>query len=202
MKPTKSLAVALAAAALLAWGVAACGDLPVKANLPPEMRTVSIPTLEDKSGQPGLATLLTQKIVQGFIVDGRLKVAAHDQADAELKITVQRYDRLVLTFSNDIAQVPQQYKLQVAVDMDFIDLKTGKQLWSTRSQVNLTPGQEVNHDQYDSMNATGSLGSLKEFTNYYVNNNVGVPPEDESHAMDRLMDQMADRVVRRTVYGY
>jgi hypothetical protein len=199
---TKHAAWALAAAALLAWGVAACGDLPVKMNLPDNILKISIPTLEDKSGQPGLAPLLTQKIVQGFIVDGRLKVVPHDQADGELKVTVQRYDRLVLTYSNDIAQVPQQYKLQVAVDMDFIDLKTGKQLWTTRSQVNLTPGEEVDHDQYDSMNASGSLGSLKEFTNFYVNNTVGVPPEDESHAMDRLLDQMADRVVRRTIYGY
>ncbi len=65
---------------------------------------------------------LTKKVVQDFIVDGRLQVVAKEQADAELTGTVQRYDRLVLTRSADSTQVPQQYKLQVAVDIDFTDL--------------------------------------------------------------------------------
>jgi hypothetical protein len=201
MKKLSAYSLALAVAGLLAWGLAACGDLPMKMNLPDTVTKICIPAIEDKSGQPDLVTLLTQKVVQGFIVDGRVKVVPCEQADASLKVTIQRYDRLVLTFSNDISQVPQQYKLQVSVDLDFTDLKTGKDLWSTRSNVNLTPGMEADHAQFNST-SSGSLGSLTEFTNYYVINVVGVPPEAESHAQDRLLDQMSDRVVRRTIFGY
>jgi hypothetical protein len=198
MKKHQGIALTLAVAGLLAWGLAACGDIPMKKNLPDHIMKVCVPVFDNKSGQLSVENELTKKVVQGFIVDGRLQVVAREQADAELKGTIQRYDRLVLTRSNDVSQVPQQYKLQVAVDLDFTDLKTGKDLWTTRSQVNLTPGQEPNHDQFDSNN----IGSLKEFTNYYVINVVGVPPEDEPHAQDRLLEQMASRIVRRTLDGF
>ena len=198
MHRTQRYALVLAATGLLAWGLAACGDLPIKQNLPDDIKKVYIPDFENKTNQPNIDTLLTKKVVQGFIVDGRLQVVPQAQADAELKGTIQRYDRLVLTRSADSSQVPQQYKLQVAVDFDFINLHTGKQMWTTRSQVNMTPGKDPDPNQYDSMN----LGSLVEFTNYYVINVLGVPPEDETHAQDRLLDQMSDRVVRRTLDGF
>ncbi|HTB34223.1 MAG TPA: LptE family protein, partial [bacterium] len=157
-----------------------------------------IPPFENKTGQPLLENDLTKKVIQDFIVDGRLKVVPAAQADAELDGTIQRYDRLVLTYSADSTQVPQQYKIQIAVDVDFTDLHTGKVLWTTRDKVNLTPGMEPDHNQFDSMNTS----SLKEFTNYYVINVVGVPPEDEPTAQDRLLEQMASRVVQRTLDGF
>jgi hypothetical protein len=198
MKKSAALALFLVVVALLGWGLAACGDVPMKKFLPDDVVKVSIPPFENKTGQPMLENDLTKKVIQDFIVDGRLHVVPHAEADAELAGTIQRYDRLVLTRSSDSSQVPQQYKLQIAVDIDFTDLRTGKELWTTRSQVNLTPGMEPDHDQFDSTN----VGSLKEFTNYYVINVVGVPPEDEPTAQDRLLEQMASRVVRRTLDGF
>lgn len=188
--------------ALLCVGVVAllssCGDMPIKKNLPDSIRKVFIPTFENKANQPGIESLLTQKTVQNFIVDGRLQVVAKEQADAELIGTIQRYDRLVLT--RDANQVPQQYKLQVAVDLDFVDLKSGKQdaLWTTRQLISLTPGVEPSKDDFDSTNTH----SLREFTTYYVLNVAGVPPEDEPAALDRLLEQMARRVVGRTLDGF
>ncbi len=57
---------------------------------------------------------------------------------------------------------------------------------------------EPDHNQFDSTNTR----SLREFTNYYVVNVVGVPPEDEATALDRLLEQMASRIVRRTLDGF
>jgi len=180
----------------LALLLAACGDLVLKGILPEHVHSLAIPTFEDKSGQPTLASDLTRKVVQSFNVDGRLSVAAQDQADALLRGTIQRYDRLVLT--RDANQVPQQYKLQVVVDLDLSDLKDGKQLWSTRRTISLTPGVDTPSDEFDSTNTR----SLREYTNYYVLNMAGVPPEDEPTAQERLLRQMASRVVRRVLEGF
>jgi hypothetical protein len=191
----KSLLLLGSALLGLLYVLAACGDLPVKKSLPDTVKKIYIPAFINKTGQPNIENDLTKKVVQNFIVDGRLSVAEKEQADAELVGTVQRYDRLVLT--RDANQVPQQYKLQVMVDIDFNELKTGQLLWSTRSQVSLTPGIETPQD-FDSTNPR----SLREFTNYYVLNVAGVPPEDEPTAMDRVLEQMARRIVRRTLEGF
>ena len=129
------------------------------------------------------------------MVDGRLQVTEKAQAEGLLQGTIQRYDRIVLT--RDANQVPQQYKLQIAVDISFTDLKTGTQLWTTKAEISLTPGQDP-PEGYDSTN----LRSLREFTNYYVTNAVGVPPEDEPTALDRVLEQMATHVLRRTIDGF
>jgi hypothetical protein len=198
MRKMAALGLCLGVVVFLAWGLTACGDVPTKKFLPDDIVKVSIPPFENKTSQPDLENDLAKKVTQDFIVDGRLHIVPHAEADAEISGTIQRYDRLVLTRSADSSQVPQQYKLQIAVDIDFTDLRTGRQLWSTRSQVNLTPGMEPDPSQFDSTNT----GSLKEFTNYYVINVVGVPPEDEPTALDRLLEQMASRIVRRTLDGF
>jgi hypothetical protein len=174
----------------------ACGDMPIKKALPDNIQKIVIPVFENKTGQPDVENLLTKKVVQNFIVDGRLQVTSREQADAQLQGTVQRYDRIVLT--RDANQVPQQYKLQIVVDIDFTELKTGTLMWSTKSQLSLTPGVEGPQEGFDSTN----LRSLREFTNYYVINVAGVPPEDEATALDRVLEQMAQRVSRRTLDGF
>jgi len=184
----------------LGFVAAACDDLPLKSNLPDVDTKVYIPNFENKTDEPGLDTLLTQKVIQNFLIDGRLKVAPEDKADMLLEGTIERYDRLVMTFDQN--QVPQQYRLQVKVDLTLYEInKPGqpkKQLWTTKDVVNMTPGESVNADEFDSTNST----SLSEFTTYYVLNVAGVPPEDEPTAQNRLLDQMAGRVVRRTIDGF
>lgn len=186
------------AALLLAAVFSACGELPINKSMPNSVDRVSIPVFENRTGQPGLENELTRRTIQDFIVDGRVMVGAKEQAQAELRCIIQRYDRLVLT--RDANQVPQQYKLQVMVDVDFVDLREGKEalLWTTRPPFSLTPGVEMTREDFDSTNTR----SLREYTNYYVLNVAGVPPEDEATALERLLNQMSRRIVRRTLDGF
>jgi hypothetical protein len=185
----KSLFALAAAAVLLLQG---CGDVPVNKSVPDAVQRVSIPVFENRTVQPNLESDLTRKVVQDFISDGRVQVVPKEQADAELRGIVQRYDRIVLL--RDANQVPQEYKLQIVVDLDFVNVKDGKDtpLWTTRQL--LEPGKE----DFDSTN----VRSVKEYTNYYVLNVAGVPPEDEPAALDRLLTQASSRILRRTLDGF
>lgn len=187
------LILALFVAALGA--LASCGEVPMKRALGDDTRKVEVISFENKTGQPGIDQQLTAKVVQSFITDGRLGVVSREAADVSLKGVVQRYDRLVL--SRDADQVPQQYRLQVVVDLEFSNVKTGEVLWTTKRTFSLTPGVDTVED-FDSTNTR----SLKEFTSYYVLNTAGVSPEDEPSALDRLLEQMARRVVRRVLEGF
>jgi hypothetical protein len=185
-------------AAFLALGIlaAACADLPMTNKLPTNETNVFIQSFENRTSEPGLDALLTQRVTQNFLIDGRLKLASRENAEMLLQGTVERYDRLVMTYDQNM--VPQQYKIQMVVDLTCTDQKTGHQLWTTHTIVSLTPGESMTGDEFDSTNTT----SLREFTTYYVLNVAGVPPEDESTARDRLLDQMAAHVVRRTIDGF
>lgn len=188
-------------AGLLAVGffASSCDEMGIKKDLPNSLTKIAVQPFENKTGQPNVDQLLTQKTIQDFIADGRLNVVAEHDADAIVHGTLQRYDKIVLT--RDANQVPQQYKLQLIVDIDFIDAKTLKQTWTTRRTIDLTPqpdNGEKEGAQWDSTNTR----SLKEFTTYYVLNTVGVPPEDETTAANRTLDQMANRVVRRVIDGF
>jgi hypothetical protein len=189
----KRLLILSAASALL---LSSCGDLPLKSQLPESVQKVAIPPMENKTGQPEVDQRLTQKVTQAFIENGRLKVSSREEADAVLQGTLQRYDRIVLT--RDANQVPQQYKLQLVVDFDFIDAKTSQLMWTTRRTVDLTPqAGAAEGAEWDSTNTR----TLREFTTYYVINSIGMPPEDESVAQERVLEQMARRIVRRVVEG-
>ena len=191
----------MAALAAVACAVClSCGELPMKRALSDSVQKIAVEPVVNKTGQPEVDQKLTQKVTQAFIVDGRLKVSSRSEADVVLQSTLQRYDRIVLT--RDANQVPQQYKLQVVLDMDFIDAKTAAQIWTTRRTIDLTPqpgnAAGVEGAEWDSANPR----SLREFTTYYVINNIGMPPEDENVAVDRVVDQMARRMVRRVIEGF
>lgn len=185
---------------LLAGLGSACGDLPMKRALPDSVQKIAIEPVDNKTGQPEVDQKLTQKAIQAFIVDGRLKVSSKAEADVALQSTLQRYDRIVVT--RDANQVPQQYKLQLVVDLDFVNTRTAERIWTTRRTIDLTPqpgnASGVEGAEWDSANPR----SIREFTTFYVSNNIGMPPEDEGVAADRVISQVARRMVRRVIEGY
>jgi hypothetical protein len=191
-------------AAVLMGILVGCEEM--KPSVPDYIHKVAIPTFKNSTGQPSLDQEITQKVLQEFLVDGRLGVAPVQQADGLLEGEVTQY--LLLPLVRDANQVPQQYKLQVTVDLTFTDLVKKKQLWTTRSLMSLTPQPSPDTGTAqasleltplaDSMNTA----SIREFTTYWVLNTMGAPPEDEPTARLRVEDQVARRVARRTLEGY
>ena len=188
-------------AVFLSFGIflfaSGCGGYQVAMSVPEHIQKIGIPNFANRSGQPDLDQELTREIRQTFIVDARLNVSDPENADALLEGTIQKYERLVLL--RDENQVPQQYKLLLEVDLDFIDKKTGEVLWTTRRTVHLTPVTTATAQlDYDSTN----YRTLKVATNYYVLNKIGMPPEEEGDVRRRLIEEMAERVFRRVIDGF
>jgi len=190
---------AMAFAVLLGL-LAGCAGYEVRSSLPDTINKLSVPVFRNVTGQPGLEQDLTQKVAQAFIVDGRLVITDPAQADAQLIGVIQSYEKLPLL--RDENQVPVQYKMLMAVDLTFNDLKTQKQLWTTHKMIevdNFAQGSVTATSRaYDSTN----VSTLSEYTTYYVLNKMGMPPEDETTARNRLVDQMTRRVVERTLFGF
>jgi hypothetical protein len=176
----------------------ACVGLEMKPSLPDHINKAAIPIFANPSGQVGLDAELTKLVERAFIVDGRLQVVPTEQAEAVLEGVLQKYQKVPLQMDSN--QVPLQYKLIVAVDLTLKDLTTKQVLWTTHraNESADANGMTNTSKSYDSTN----VGTLTEYTTFYVLNNAGAPPEDESVARKRVFDQMTRRILNRTIYGF
>ena len=71
-------------------------------SLPPNIRSVHVPTIENKCDEPGLELTVTRVVLQEFQREGSLRAADADKADVILKVTVTGLDLKPLRFSGDL----------------------------------------------------------------------------------------------------
>jgi hypothetical protein len=179
-------------------------------TLPTVAQHMMILPLEDKGGNASVAQLLSDDVTQAFVVGGRLQVVTNTaDADLVLRWTLQRYDQIPLQFDSN--NVPVRYRLQMLVDVDMLDAKTGEVRLTSRKSVDLTPvpGGSVSataaaadeaSTQVPTMDSE-DIRTLREFISQTVVNSMGLPPEDDFAAQQRLCTLMAHRVIRLVLSG-
>jgi hypothetical protein len=98
-------------------------------SVPPHLKTIAIPILEDQSGygDPTLRDMVTQKLVERFSQDNTLQLTDRNSADSMLEGTV--------TDVKDTPEVIQggeqvtMRKITVTLKIVFQDLKLRKKVW-------------------------------------------------------------------------
>jgi hypothetical protein len=160
--------------ALLILGFAGCATYAPNVNLPANIMTIAVPVFLNKTDRFNIEQYVTQKTIDAFLSDGRVSVVEEKKADAIVKCRISKY---VLTPTQfDVNQVPQEYLLRIYVDVYLFDNKAQRLLWKDEN--------------------------IYEDTTYFVTNNLGMPVEDETIGRNRILDKLADRVVRRVIHGW
>jgi hypothetical protein len=98
-------------------------------SVPPHLKTIAIPILEDQSGygDPLLRDYFTQKLVESFTNDNTLQLMDRNTADSMLEG--------VITDVKDIPEVLQggeqvsERQITVTIRVTFQDLKLRKKIW-------------------------------------------------------------------------
>jgi len=98
-------------------------------SVPPHLKTVAIPIVEDQSGygDPTLRDLFTQKLVELFTNDNTLQLTDRNTADSMLEGVVTD-----VKDAPEVLQGGEQVtlrKITVTVRMTFQDLKLRKKVW-------------------------------------------------------------------------
>ena len=114
-------------AVLTALVVAGCG-YSFRANLPPGIRAVHIPVLENRTQEPGIEDLVTQALTQAVVTGGRLRIAAAAEADARLEGSIVEYALSSLAF--DRSSNVTQYRLRIALKLTLRDLRKNEVIWT------------------------------------------------------------------------
>jgi len=87
-----------------------------------EIRTVAIPVFENTTLKYGLETVFTEKALDAFVEDGRLKVVAERNADSILLCTITNFSRAA--FSYDESGNVKQDKVTITLDVLYKDAQT------------------------------------------------------------------------------
>jgi hypothetical protein len=112
-------------AASLAFG--GCG-YSLRTSLPPGIRVVHVPVLVNKTAEPGIEDFITQALTQAVVQGARVRIAANaQQADATLEGSIVEYRLMGLSF--DRSSNVTSYRLIIALDLTFKDLKQNRILW-------------------------------------------------------------------------
>ncbi len=98
-------------------------------SVPPHLKTIAIPILEDQSGygDPTLRDTFTQKLVESFTNDNTLQLMDRNTADSMLEG--------VITDVKDVPEVLQgneqvtERRITVTIKVTFQDLKLRKPIW-------------------------------------------------------------------------
>lgn len=120
------------------------------ASVPPHLKTIAIPAVEDQSGfgDPTLRDSFTRDLMQQFTSDNTLEISDRANADAVLEgvITDVRDAPAVLQDGENVSA----RRISVSVRMTFQDLKLRKKVW------------EKTFTQYGDYPSGGGLAQRKE----------------------------------------
>jgi len=115
------------ALATLAAGLGGCG-YSLRTSLPPGIRTIHVPVLENRTQEPGIEDFITQALTQAVVTGGRLRIAANArEADASLEGAIVEYRLSSLAF--DSAANVTQYRLVIGLSLTFRDLRQNRVIW-------------------------------------------------------------------------
>ena len=168
----RAAAFGAAAAILLALGIPGCGVYGTRpGNLPSHIRTIAIPTFENRTTQAGLDEEITKSVVDRFVADNNLRVVGEPEADAVLTGAVVRYENSVFGFTADVRA--EEYRVSLTVSCRLYDRAKNRELWRDEN--------------------------LTKTTNYYVVEVPGQPAQTEVDGRTEAVKKISDEILSRTV---
>lgn len=99
----------------------------LKGTLPPHLKTIAIPLVENRTAETGIAETLTDLLTDRFLAEGLLSVTALENADSRL-------DARLLSVAEKVEQFTDQdqvtgIRVTLKVDVSFVDLVQTRELW-------------------------------------------------------------------------
>lgn len=96
-----------------------------KSTLPEHVKTLSIDVFDNETMEIGLEGKVSDKIVEEFALDGRVKVSDYTP-DARLEGKIVKYDKRAINYGSDDGIY--EFRMNIEVEFSCKDLKTGENL--------------------------------------------------------------------------
>lgn len=119
-----------ACAVLSVLVLSSCGVYSTTSQIAPYLKTVYVPTFQNKTSEFVLPQQLTEEITENLLNQGNLRISASEDADSVLRGTILDYEVEALAYesSEDVANVTSR-RVRILVDVEFYDQVKGRILW-------------------------------------------------------------------------
>jgi len=148
MKPHLPIALVLA----VALG-AGCLGYRLGSSLPPNLRTIHVPTFKNQTTEPLVEVPATQAAIQEFQKDGTLTVK--DEADADVRLDVKLVAFTVETVSHekDATRTVSEYRLRLEAEIVLLRKETNAELLrkTVRGETLFQPGGDLALDKRNAL---------------------------------------------------
>ena len=177
--------------AILFLIISSCGyRFAGRANeLPQHLKAVAIPMFVNATYEPLIETVITNKVIQEFIADGRLRVVDTGKADAVLKGRISAFDgkadavlkgRIsafeLAPLSFDRSNNLLEYRVVIHCDVVFEDVKNNKIIWKEPA--------------------------LSQSADYKVSGDISATRAAKERAIDEASKRLASDLVARLFEGF
>ena len=103
--------------AALALSLNGCAGYQLGSMLPPDIKTVHVPTFTNRTNEPLVEVATTRATIEELQRDGSLRVVSAADADVLLLVTVTRFDLSPLAFDSTRRTLANEYRLTMTADV-------------------------------------------------------------------------------------
>lgn len=105
-----------------------CVGYRLGSTLPPGIKSVHVPTFQNKTGEPLLEAETTGATLREVQKDGTLRIADESRADALLEVTLTRFTLEPLRYERDRAKTTDEYRMRIRAELIFSSKRDGSVL--------------------------------------------------------------------------
>jgi outer membrane lipopolysaccharide assembly protein LptE/RlpB len=142
-------------------------------HLPPNIRSLAIPTFVNQTFEPGIEIPFTQGFLKEFIQDRRVKVTGRNEADSVLEGVIKSFRIHAVSF--DRSGVALEYQASGVIDLT-LRKRNGEILWIEKD--------------------------LSDYRVYRTSANILVTESNKAAAIELLARFMAERIRNRFFYNF
>jgi hypothetical protein len=161
-------------AVVLALAFAGCSYSPNPALFPPHLRTLAVPTFENRTTEPNLDQEVTNALVNRFVQNNRLRLVGETDADLVVTGAIVGYTNSVFGFN--AREQAEEYQVAVTVAVRVKDRVKNREMWAD--------------------------DRLVRTSNYFVVAIPGQEVQDQITARQDAIDKIGEAVINRTVEGW
>jgi len=126
------------AAVLLSVFLAGCANYSWRSTVPSDMRSVAVPTFENRTMSERVGAVVTQSVLREFQREGTCKIARTGSSALEIQGVVTEATRHGVSYDRNYGRQASEYRYIVKVEASLVDKKNGKVLFENRPYVGET----------------------------------------------------------------
>jgi hypothetical protein len=107
-----------------------CGYYSLAGSIPPHIRSISIPLLDNQTAEFGISEGITDNLLEKFTDENILRVVDVDNSDSILRGSIVQAEDIPYTYSKE--EVVGEYRFTVAIDIEWIDVANDEVLLEKR----------------------------------------------------------------------